>query len=116
MTKNKDKRYPVAIDDLLIEFDEMDYAPTNLCEDPEKEAIAWEDRLRDELDLLLDEKSAIERRAVEEFAEKIKTAISNEMVVVRDCTGEKSALRRRVDVDILLEKIEELSKEFENDN
>lgn len=72
MTKNKDKRYPVAIDDLLIEFDEMSYAPTNLCEDPEKEAIAWKDRLRHELDLLLDEKSAIERRAVEAFVGKFK--------------------------------------------
>ena len=73
MTKNRDKRYPVAIDDLLIEFDEMDYCPMNLSgDDPVKEAIAWKDRLRYELDLLLDEKSAIERRAVEEFAEKLK--------------------------------------------
>lgn len=72
---NKDKRYPVAIDDLLIEFDEMSYAPTNLCEDPEKEAIAWKGKLRHELDLLLDEKSAIERRAVEEFAEKLKKLV-----------------------------------------
>ena len=73
MTKNRDKRYPVAIDDLLIEFDEMDYCPMNLSGgDPVKEAIAWRDRLRYELDLLLDEKSAIERRAVEEFAKKIK--------------------------------------------
>ena len=72
MTKNKDRRYPVAIDDLLIEFDEMDYAPTNLCEDPVKEAIAWKDRLGYELDLLLDEKSAIERRAAKEFAREIK--------------------------------------------
>ena len=73
MTKNRDKRYPVAIDDLLIEFDEMDYCPMNLSGgDPVKEAIAWIDSLRYELDLLLDEKSAIERRAVEEFAEKLK--------------------------------------------
>ena len=73
MTKNRDKRYPVAIDDLLIEFDEMDYCPMNLSgDDPVKEAIAWKDRLRYELDLLLDEKSAIERRAVEEFAKKIQ--------------------------------------------
>lgn len=72
---NKSRRYPVAIDDLLIEFNEMDYAPTNLCEDPEKEAIAWKDRLRYELDLLLGEKSAIERRAVEEFAEKLKKVV-----------------------------------------
>ena len=41
-------------------------------DDPVKEAIAWKDRLRYELDLLLDEKSAIERRAVEEFAKKLK--------------------------------------------
>ena len=73
MTKNKNKEYPVAIDDLLIEFDEMDYCPTSLCDgDPVKEAIAWKDRLRHELDLLLDEKSAIEHRAVEEFVEKLK--------------------------------------------
>ena len=73
MTKNRDKRYPVAIDDLLIEFDEMDYCPMNLSGgDPVKEAISWKDRLRYELDLLLDEKSAIERRAIEEFAEKMK--------------------------------------------
>ena len=73
MTKNRDKRYPVAIDDLLAEFDEMDYCPMNLSgDDPVKEAISWKDRLRYELDLLLDEKSAIERRAVEEFAEKLK--------------------------------------------
>ena len=117
ITKNKSKRYPVAIDDLLIEFDDMDYCPMNLSGgDPVKEAITWKDRLRYELDLLLDEKSAIERRVVEELAEKLKAVISNEMVVVRDCTGEESALRRRVDVDILLKKIEELLKEFENDN
>ena len=41
--------------------------------DPVKEAIAWKERLRYELDLLLDEKSAIEHRAVEEFAEMLKT-------------------------------------------
>ena len=74
---NKDKRYPVAIDDLLIEFDEMDYCPMNLSDDPVKEAIAWRDRLKYELDLLLDEKSAIERRAVEEFAGKLKDSVAN---------------------------------------
>lgn len=78
MTKNREKRYPVAIDDLLAEFDEMDYCPMNLSgDDPVKEAIAWRDRLRHELDLLLDEKSAIERRAVEEFAEKLKDSVAD---------------------------------------
>lgn len=72
------KRYPVAIDDLLIEFDEMDYCPMNLSGgDPVKEATNWKDRLRYELDLLLDEKSAIERRAVEEFAQKIEDRVAH---------------------------------------
>lgn len=56
------------------------------------------------------------KNAVEEFVEKLKAAISMEMTVVRDCTDEKSVLRRRVDVDVLLEKINSLFKEaFGND-
>ena len=109
MTKNRDKRYPVAIDDLLIEFDEMDYCPMNLSGgDPVKEAIAWKDRLRYELDLLLDEKSAIERRAVEEFAEKLKKKVHNYYPSIDSyCTS------RHV---ILVKDIDELLKEYENDN
>lgn len=107
MTKNRDKRYPVAIDDLLIEFDEMDYCPMNLSGgDPVKEAIAWKDRLRYELDLLLDEKSAIERRAVEEFVEKLKkrSYCDNDFM--------DGKWHRYVFVD----EIDELLKEYENDN
>lgn len=56
------------------------------------------------------------KNAVEEFVKKLKIAISMEMTVVRDCTDEKSVLRRRVDVDALLEKINSLFKEaFGND-
>ena len=106
MTKNREKRYPVAIDDLLIEFDEMDYCPMNLSGgDPVKEAIAWRDRLRYELDLLLDEKSAIERRAVEEFAEKLKKKVHNYYPSIDSyCTS------RHV---ILVKDIDELLKEYE---
>ena len=56
------------------------------------------------------------KNVVEAFAEKLKTAISMEMVTIRDCTGDENILRRRVDVDVLLEKINELLKEYENDN
>lgn len=66
------KRYPVAIDDLLTEFDEMDYAPTNLCDDPEGKAKLWKSALVYELGLLLDEHAAIRERAVKEFAEKLQ--------------------------------------------
>ena len=101
------KKLPVALDNLLIEFDEMDYAPTNLCGDPVKEAIAWKDRLRYELDLLLDEKSAIERRAVEEFAEKLKRK-----------AFDKNAFDNFVGTTyvVLVRDIDKLLEEYENDN
>ena len=105
MTKNRDKRYPVAIDDLLVEFDEMDYCPMNLSgEDPVKEAITWKDKLRYELDLLLDEKSAIERRAIEGFAERLKNVIH-----------ERDYVQGYAEIG-LIEEIDELLKEYENDN
>ena len=108
MTKNRDKRYPVAIDDLLIEFDEMDYCPMNLSGgDPVKEAIAWKDRLRYELDLLLDEKSAIERRAVEEFVEKLKEKAHNYYPSI-DCYCTSKHV-------ILVKDIDELLKEYKNE-
>ena len=38
------------IEDLLIEFDEMGFAPTTLCENPEKYAVEWKKRLVAEID------------------------------------------------------------------
>lgn len=108
---NKGRKYPVAIDDLLIEFDEMDYAPTNLCEDPEKEAISWKDRLRHELDLLLDEKSAIERRAVEKFAEKIEDRVANYFYK----TNFDGRTDNVIDFPELCEIIDRAAKEYENE-
>ena len=77
------------IQNLLAEFDEMDYAPTNLCENPEKEAIQWKKNLICEINVLLyDYKAEIERlekvvadqnelcwnckKSVKVFAEKLK--------------------------------------------
>lgn len=112
MTKNRDKRYPVAIDDLLIEFDEMDYCPMNLSGgDPVKEAIAWRDKLRYELDLLLDEKSAIERRAVEEFIKKFKEKAH--MGASNDAITYKFIER---DYTITESELNKLLKEYEDDN
>ena len=106
MTKNRDKRYPVAIDDLLVEFDEMDYCPMNLSgDDPVKEAIVWRDRLRYELDLLLDEKSAIERRAVEEFVEKLKEKAHKDDYTITE--SELNELLRSM-------KIERLTRELDD--
>lgn len=112
MTKNKSKRYPIAIDDLLIEFDEMDYCPMNLSgDDPVKEAIAWKDRLRYELDLLLDEKSAIERRAVEKFARKIEDHMANYLYK----TNFDGRTDNVIDFPELCEIIDRAAKEYENE-
>lgn len=111
MTKNRDKRYPVAIDDLLIEFDEMDYCPMNLSGgDPVKEAIAWRDRLRYELDLLLDEKSAIERRAVEGFAEKLKK------IVFEQGNPYNVPYEEFSQANVLFMVIDDILKRYEDDN
>ena len=110
MTKNRDKRYPVAIDDLLIEFDEMDYCPMNLSGgDPVEAAIAWKDRLRYELDLLLDEKSAIERRAVEGFAEKLKDGVADYLYKT-NFDGRKDNV---IDIFELCEIVDGAVKEYE---
>lgn len=106
------KRYPVAIDDLLIEFDEMDYCPMNLSGgDPVKEAINWKDRLRYELDLLLDEKSAIERGVVEGFAEKIEDRVAHYLYK----TNFDGRTDNVIDFPELCEIIDRAVKEYENE-
>ena len=56
------------------------------------------------------------KNAVKEFAEKLKTIISENGTLVRDYTGDKLVLRREVDVDEALELIDELFQEvFGND-
>ena len=50
------------------------------------------------------------KNAIEEFAEKLKTIISEKGTLVRDYTGDKLVLRREVDVDEVLELIDGLLK------
>lgn len=51
------------IDKLLVEFDEMGFAPTNLCDDTEGTAKLWKSKLIYELGLLLDEYAAIRKKS-----------------------------------------------------
>lgn len=50
------------ITDLLIEFDEMGFAPTTLCPDPEQYAIDWRDLVRKEFTRLITENAALRKR------------------------------------------------------
>lgn len=42
----------MKIDELLIEFDEMGFAPTTLCENPEEYACEWKKQLVSEIEKL----------------------------------------------------------------
>lgn len=68
------------INKLLVEFDEMGFAPTNLCDDPEGTAKLWKSKLIYELGLLLDEHAAIRKKAIEEFAGRCKERINADYV------------------------------------
>ena len=80
------------IEDLLIEFDEMGFAPTTLCENPEKYAVEWKKRLVAEID-------KFQKASCKEFAEKIKTIFYYEF--------------DEIIPSIMSYKIDELLKEYE---
>lgn len=56
--------------DLLIEFDEMGFAPTTVCEDPEEYAKKWRDQVWEEVKSLEAENAALRERI-----EKAKEAL-----------------------------------------
>ena len=90
---------PHEIDYLLTEFDEMGFAPTSLCDNPEGKAKLWKSALVYEIGLLLDEYAAIKGKAVKEFAGKIKA---------------KSYVNNYCREVVEIDKIDELLKEYEN--
>lgn len=73
------------IDELLVDFDEMGFAPTTLCENPEEYACEWKKQLLAEIDKLkiqLEQANAgivncigcklVEINVARDFAEKVK--------------------------------------------
>lgn len=48
--------------DLLIEFDEMGFAPTTVCENAEEYATKWEDQVREAVKALENENAALRER------------------------------------------------------
>lgn len=47
---------------LLIEFDEMGFAPTTVCADPEGFAVRWKEQLMKEIEVLKSENAALRER------------------------------------------------------
>lgn len=48
--------------DLLIEFDEMGFAPTTVCTDPEEFAVRWKEQLAKEIEALKAENAVLRNR------------------------------------------------------
>lgn len=66
-----------GLQNLMIEFDEMGFAPTTPCSDPEAFAVRWRDQVLKEVKALETENDALrhERKsAAEDVAERIKMA------------------------------------------
>ena len=95
---------PHEIDYLLTEFDEMGFAPTSLCDNPEGKAKLWKSALVYEIGLLLDEYAAIKEKAVKEFAGKIKAKL-NAIFGKTICSD--------LDTEDITDIIDELLKEYE---
>ena len=63
--------------DLMIEFDEMGFAPTTVCEDAEGLAVKWKEQVVNEIGRLETQITTLQeglKKAVEDVAERIKMA------------------------------------------
>ena len=63
--------------ELMIEFDEMGFAPTTVCEDAEGLAVKWKEQVVNEIGRLEKQITTLQeglKKAVEDVAERIKMA------------------------------------------
>ena len=103
---------PHEIDYLLTEFDEMGFAPTSLCDNPEGKAKLWKSALVYEIGLLLDEYAAIKEKAVKEFSEKLIKLVFDYLDVENAEQAEKlSLIDSTLTYDVILHAINKLIKE-----
>lgn len=59
---------------LLIEFDEMGFAPTTPCGDPDNFAVRWKEQLCEEIKILVSNNDYLRKR-LEEMCESIMAGI-----------------------------------------
>ena len=86
------------IEDLLIDFDEMGFAPTTLCENPDEYAREWKKRLVVEIERLKEENDYLKRTDEERCKEaeaNIRAEIANGGTSCRWCedTIRKNAVK-----------------------
>lgn len=101
------------IDELLIDFDEMGFAPTALCKYPEECAREWKSQLVDEIDKLKEERAALTKALDGQWTFKTVTASGNTagklnaLEIIRRAAREEFAdklkemcIRKRVPIDL----------------
>ena len=114
----------MKIDELLIEFDEMGFAPTTLCKNSEEYACEWKKQLVAEIKKLkiqLEQANAgivncsgcklVEINAVRAFAEKLKEICVSKRKFI-DIDDEEEYY---FDGAVTITEIDELLKEYENE-
>lgn len=129
----------LKIQNLCIEFDEMGYEPTTLCENPEQTAKKWKSDLMYEIGLFLDEAMGIKARynelkaENERLTERLKQVLlsidtvkeMNAMCNIDDHRKQavkefaekikaKSYVNNYCREVVEIDKIDELLKEYEN--
>ena len=112
--------------DLMIEFDEMGFAPTTVCEDAEGLAVKWKEQVVNEIGRLEAQITTLQaglKKAVEDVAERIKMAFYYEFdelipSTMADKIDEivKEVLKNSYEFDELIpstmaDKIDEIVKE-----
>ena len=120
------------IEDLLIDFDEMGFAPTTLCENPDEYDREWKKQLVVEIERLKEENDYLKRTDEERYKEaeaNIRAEIANGGTSCRWCedTIRKNAVKEfaekakmafyyefdEIIPSIMSDKIDELLKEYE---
>ena len=100
-----------AITDLLIEFDEMGFAPTTVCPDSEQYAIDWRERVRKEIARLTAENQRLREEVAEQksIAEHKHATQMEWFSIACEYKAENDVLRKRLNraVELPLLKIEE---------
>lgn len=122
----------MAIEDLLIDFDEMGFAPTTLCENPNEYAREWKKQLVVEIERLKEENDYLKKTDEERYEEaeaNIRAGIANGGTSCRWCedTIRKNSVKEfaekvkmafyyefdEIIPSIMSDKIDELLKEYE---
>lgn len=72
------------ITELLIDFDEMGFAPTTLCPDPEAYAIEWRKKLTEELKGYR-KASEVAREIFDAFRDDMRSLIATSKKLFNEC-------------------------------